>query len=109
VQCNGSALANGGSHAWTRLYLGGFDCQCLSARGRACVRRFARTACEAADGTYVIGDGGVKTCEFPVGNSDNTKTVEQKGSFNSSLDESYVNPGGNEPAGQQGGNKLEKQ
>jgi hypothetical protein len=65
-----------------------------------------RDACEAQDGTYVK-DGGTATCKFPVGSSDNTKDVSQKGSFGSSHDESLTNPGGNQPPGQQGGNRLE--
>jgi len=63
-------------------------------------------ACTEAGGTYVK-DGGTASCQFPVGNSDNTKTVSQKGSFGSSHDETLTNPGGNQPAGQQGGNRLE--
>ena len=66
-----------------------------------------REQCEAAGGTY-INSGGTKSCAFPVGKSGNTKTVSQKGSFNSSHPESFENPGGNLPPGQQGGNRLGK-
>jgi hypothetical protein len=62
-------------------------------------------ACDAAGGTYTK-DGGVATCSFPVGNSDNTKTTEQKGSFQSSHPEEKTNPGGTKPPGQQGGNTI---
>lgn len=63
-------------------------------------------ACEAEGGTYVK-ERGTAECQFPVGNSDNVKTVSQKGSFGSSHDEGFTNPGGNPPPGQQGGDRLE--
>jgi hypothetical protein len=62
-------------------------------------------ACSSAGGTY-IKDGGTSFCQFSVGNSDNTKTVDQKGSFKSSHEEGLTNPGGTKPPGQQGGNRL---
>lgn len=67
----------------------------------------SQAECEAAGGTYTK-EGSVATCTFPVGNSDNTKVTEQKGSFNSSHPEAKTNPGGNQPPGQQGGNDLGK-
>ena len=57
--------------------------------------------CEAAGGTYTKV-GSVSTCEFPVGNSHNVKTDDQKGSFKSSHPEGYINPSGHRPPGQQG-------
>ena len=63
-------------------------------------------ACINAGGTYVKS-GGTASCQFPVGNSHNVKTVSQKGSFGSSHDEALTNPGGNQPPGKQGGNTLE--
>ena len=63
--------------------------------------------CAAAGGTY-SKDGGTATCTFPVGQSDNTKVTDQKGSFNSSHDETLTNPGGTQPPGQQGGNDVGK-
>lgn len=57
--------------------------------------------CEAAGGTYTKV-GSVSTCAFPVGNSHNVKTVDQKGSFKSSHPQGFINPGGNRPPGQQG-------
>jgi hypothetical protein len=63
--------------------------------------------CEAAGGTY-SKTGSTDTCTFPVGKSDNTKESTQKGSFNSSHDEGYKNPGDNLPPGQQGGNRVGK-
>ena len=63
--------------------------------------------CTDAGGTY-SNNGGTKSCAFPVGNSDNVKTTDQKGSFNSSHPEGKTNPGGNKPPGQQGGNDLGK-
>ena len=63
--------------------------------------------CEAAGGEYVKSGSSAK-CVFPVGNSDNTKVVDQKGSFNSSHDEGYTNPGGSKPPGKQGGNEVGK-
>lgn len=62
--------------------------------------------CDAAGGEYRQGPNGTKDCVFPVGNSDNEKVTSQKGSFNSSHDESYTNPSGNQPPGQQGGNDI---
>ena len=62
--------------------------------------------CADAGGTFVTDANGVKSCEFPVGNSDNVKTTSQKGSFNSSQGETFTNPGGNQPSGQQGGNNI---
>jgi hypothetical protein len=62
-------------------------------------------ACEAAGGTYTKVQG-VSSCAFPVGNSHNVKTTFQKGSFESSHDEGLINPGGNLPPGQQGGDTL---
>jgi hypothetical protein len=64
--------------------------------------------CEAAGGEYQQAANGTKDCVFPVGNSDNTKVTSQKGSFNSSHDEGYTNPGGSQPPGQQGGNDIGK-
>jgi hypothetical protein len=58
-----------------------------------------------AGGTY-SKEGSTSFCAFPVGNSDNVKTTEQKGSFKSSHPEEKTNPGGNKPPGQQGGNTL---
>jgi hypothetical protein len=63
--------------------------------------------CAAAGGTYTKS-GSTAGCSFPVGKSDNTKTVDQKGSFNSSHDEEFTNPGGTQPPGQQGGNDVGK-
>jgi hypothetical protein len=63
--------------------------------------------CTAAGGTY-SKDGGTSTCTFPVGQSANTKVTDQKGSFNSSHDETLTNPGGTQPPGQQGGNDVGK-
>ena len=63
--------------------------------------------CADAGGTYTK-TGSTATCTFPVGNSDNTKVVDQKGSFNSSHDETFTNPGGTQPPGQQGGNDVGK-
>jgi len=60
-----------------------------------------RQLCEAAGGSYTKV-GSVSTCEFPVGNSHNVKTDDQKGSFKSSHPEGYINPGGHRPPGQQG-------
>jgi len=65
--------------------------------------------CADAGGTFVTGPNGTKSCQFPVGSSSNVKTTSQKGSFNSSQDESFTNPGGNEPGGQQGGNDIGNQ
>ncbi len=65
------------------------------------------TDCNAEGGTY-YKDGPVAVCEFPVGSSDNVKTTDQKGSFNSSHTETKTNPGGNQPPGQQGGNDIGK-
>jgi hypothetical protein len=62
-------------------------------------------ACAADGGTYVK-DGSTAQCVYPVGNSHNTKTTDQKGSFNSSHEEGYENPNGNRPPGQQGGDTL---
>jgi hypothetical protein len=61
--------------------------------------------CVEAGGTY-SKQSGTATCSFPVGKSHNTKTVDQKGSFNSSHDEVYNNPGGNAPGGQQDRNRV---
>jgi hypothetical protein len=63
-------------------------------------------ACEAQGGMYVK-EQGTATCQFPVGSSDNTKDVSQKGSFGSSHNETLTNPGGNKPPGQQGGDQLQ--
>jgi len=63
-------------------------------------------ACFDSGGVNYFKDGGTSSCEFPVGNSDNVKTTTQKGSFESSHPEGKVNPGGNEPPGQQGGDSL---
>jgi hypothetical protein len=63
------------------------------------------TACFAAGGTP-SKEGGTTICTFPVGNSDNTKITEQKGSFQSSHPEEKINPGGTKPPGQQGGNTI---
>jgi hypothetical protein len=68
----------------------------------------AESQCEAAGGTFTKS-GGTSTCTFPVGNSDNTKVTDQKGSFNSSHDETLTNPGGTQPPGQQGGNDIGNQ
>lgn len=57
--------------------------------------------CEAQGGTFT-NDSGTKSCALPVGNSDNTKTTSQKGSFSSSHPSEFRNPGGNQPPGQQG-------
>ena len=57
-------------------------------------------ACFASGGIDYVKEGGVGTCIYPVGNSDNTKEVSQKGSFASSQDSTLTNPGGNQPAGQ---------
>jgi hypothetical protein len=62
--------------------------------------------CADAGGTFVTDANGVKSCQFPVGNSGNVKTTSQKGSFNSSQGETFTNPGGNQPGGQQGGNDI---
>lgn len=62
-------------------------------------------ACTDAGGTFVK-EGGTSSCQFPVGQSDNVKTTSQKGSFQSSHDETRTNPGGNQPPGQQGGDTL---
>jgi hypothetical protein len=62
-------------------------------------------ACEAEGGTYVK-EGGTASCRFPVGNSHNVKTTSQKGSFESSHGEQFTNPGGNQPAGKQGGDTI---
>jgi hypothetical protein len=62
-------------------------------------------ACTEAGGTPVK-EGGTSFCQFPVGNSDNTKIIDQKGSFKSSHEEGLTNPGGTKPPGQQGGNRL---
>jgi hypothetical protein len=61
--------------------------------------------CQAEGGVYTKV-GSVATCTESVGSSDNTKVTDQKGSFNSSHDESYTNPGENLPPGQQGGNEI---
>lgn len=66
-----------------------------------------QTICEESGGTYTK-TGSTATCTYPVGSSDNTKVTTQKGSFNSSHDENYKNPGGSYPPGQQGGNDLGK-
>ena len=63
-------------------------------------------ACEDQGGTFVK-ERGTAECQFPVGNSHNVKTVSQKGSFGSSHDETLTNPGGNQPPGQQGGDRLQ--
>ena len=68
----------------------------------------AESQCEDAGGMYTKS-GGTATCTFPVGNSDNTKVTDQKGSFNSSQGESLTNPGGTQPPGQQGGNDIGNQ
>ena len=57
--------------------------------------------CLDAGGTY-SKDGPVASCSFPVGNSGNVKVDDQKGSFESSHPQGYVNPGGSRPPGQQG-------
>jgi hypothetical protein len=62
-------------------------------------------ACTDAGGTYTKS-GGTASCAFPVGNSGNVKTTSQKGSFESSAGETRTNPGGNQPAGQQGGDTI---
>jgi hypothetical protein len=62
-------------------------------------------ACTAAGGTYTKTQG-VSSCAFPVGNSHNVKTTFQKGSYESSHPEGKINPGGNLPPGQQGGDTL---
>ena len=62
-------------------------------------------ACTDAGGTY-FKEQGTSFCEFPVGNSDNVKTTTQKGSYESSHGEGKINPGGNMPPGQQGGDTL---
>jgi hypothetical protein len=49
-------------------------------------------ACSDAGGTP-SKEGGTSICTFPVGNSDNTKITEQKGSFQSSHPEEKTNPG----------------
>ncbi len=56
--------------------------------------------CAEQGGVYAK-DGNVVTCTFPVGNSDNTKVDDQKGSFQSSHPQGYTNPGGSKPPGQQ--------
>jgi hypothetical protein len=76
----------------------------LLATGSALAESSAQ-ACSDAGGTYTK-DGGTAICTFPVGNSDNTKTTDQKGSFSSSHPEEKTNPGGTKPPGQQGGNTL---
>jgi len=63
--------------------------------------------CAATGGTYTKS-GSTAVCTYPVGNSDNTKQSTQKGSFTSSHDENYKNPGGSFPPGQQGGNNVGK-
>jgi hypothetical protein len=62
-------------------------------------------ACVAAGGTYTK-TGSISSCAFPVGNSANVKTTFQKGSYESSHSEGKINPGGNLPPGQQGGDTL---
>lgn len=62
-------------------------------------------ACEEAGGTFVK-ERGTAECQFPVGKSHNVKTTSQKGSFQSSHEETFTNPGGNQPPGQQGGDTL---
>ena len=57
--------------------------------------------CLDAGGTY-SKDGPIASCSFPVGNSGNVKVDDQKGSFESSHPQGYVNPGGSRPPGQQG-------
>jgi hypothetical protein len=67
----------------------------------------AEQACIDAGGTYTKVNGE-NSCAFPVGNSDNTKTTSQKGSWNSDggHQEEFTNPGGNQPGGQQGQDTL---
>jgi hypothetical protein len=62
-------------------------------------------ACDEAGGTFVK-EQGTAECQFPVGKSGNVKTTSQKGSFQSSHQEEFTNPGGNQPPGQQGGDTL---
>lgn len=64
-------------------------------------------ACADAGGTFTK-DQGTATCQFPVGSSDNTKDASQKGSFASSQGETFTNPGGNQPSGQQGGDRVQR-
>jgi hypothetical protein len=63
-------------------------------------------ACFESGGISYHKEGGTSFCEYPVGNSDNVKTTTQKGSYESSHGEGKINPGGNEPPGQQGGDTL---
>ena len=62
-------------------------------------------ACDDAGGTYTK-EGGTSSCALPVGQSDNVKIIDQKGSYKSSHPEEKTNPGGNKPPGQQGGDSL---
>ncbi len=77
----------------------------LSITAAPAVAASGAQACADAGGTYQK-TGSTAQCVFPVGNSDNTKVTDQKGSFNSSHDEGYTNPNGNRPPGQQGGDTL---
>lgn len=58
-------------------------------------------ACEANGGTFSKVNGQ-SSCSLQTGNSSNTKTTTQQGSFESSQPTTYTNPGGSQPAGQQG-------
>ena len=63
-------------------------------------------ACYDSGGINYYKDGGTSYCEYAVGSSANVKTTTQKGSYESSHGEGKINPGGNEPPGQQGGDSL---
>lgn len=68
----------------------------------------AEQACFDSGGTSYDKVNGENICTYPVGNSDNTKTTTQKGSWSSDggHDEGYANPNGNMPPGKQGGDTL---
>lgn len=79
----------------------------LAVPGGAALAASPEAECTATGGTYTKS-GSTATCTYAVGQSDNTKETTQKGSFNSSHDENYENPGGSFPPGQQGGNDVGK-
>ncbi|HEU4657412.1 MAG TPA: hypothetical protein VFR97_07795 [Capillimicrobium sp.] len=90
-----------------RMLVAGVAVCALAIPGAAALAASPADECAATGGTY-SKDGGTAVCTYPVGQSDNTKVTSQKGSFNSSHDETFENPGGTFPPGQQGGNDVGK-
>lgn len=90
-----------------RMLAGILSATALSMSATPALAASPEAECEATGGTY-DKSGSTAQCIYAVGQSDNTKVSGQKGSFNSSHDESYKNPGDNLPPGQQGGNDVGK-